>query len=121
MGALAAILANFGPILQLAMMAVQTVQQLAPQAPVPPSNEQKKSAAVTAMTAAIAAAAPVDAQIQQVHAALQSQDSAAIGNSIGHSIELALSICKSFGIFSKAGVVQNAAPLPGTDSGASGA
>jgi len=112
MPALLAILGNLGPIMQLAMMAVQAVQQLAPSAPVAVTNDQKKTAAVTAITDAIKAAAPVSAQMMEVHTAIQSQDSAQVGAAIGHSVELALSICKTFGIFSKAGIVQAAPELP---------
>jgi hypothetical protein len=98
----------FQELFPLVHSAVQVVQQSAPQAA---TGAQKFDAALTSVSAVIAKAPAAATEFVTAKTALAGGDAAAATASIGHMIELSLSICKSFGIFSKAGVVQNAAPL----------
>lgn len=111
MNALASFLALLNPWAGLLVQAVTIVQSLAAKAPTPPTNAQKKSAAINAVTDAIAAAPAVGAEVIAMQSAIATNDPVVVAAGIGHGIELALSICKAFGIFAKAGIVQNAAPI----------
>ena len=120
MGALlAAIFANLGNILPLITGAIQVVEALSAQsaaAGVKIPSTDKLNAAVAIAQQAVSLQAPVNAQVAEVHAAIQGQDPAAVGKALGHTVELVLSGMKAFGLFSKAVIVQNAAPLPPSDA-----
>ena len=111
MKAIGSFLALLNPWAGLFVQAVTMVQSLAAQAPTPPTNIEKKSAAMDAVAKAISVAPAVGAEVTDLQAALKTHDPAVVMAGLGHGVEMALSICKAFGIFSKAGIVQNAAPL----------
>ena len=119
MQSLASFLALLNPWAGLFVQAVTMVQSIAASAPTPPIGDQKKTAAITAITQAITLAPAVGTEVTNLQTALQTHDPATVAAGLGHSVEMALSICKTFGIFSKAGIVQNAAPLdPNGEAGA---
>lgn len=113
MQAFALLLAQLNPWAALIVNAVTLVETLAAAAPIKPESSAKLSAAVGAVKTGIAAIPAVSAQVTEVQSALATNDPATVTAAIGHSVEMALSICKAFGIFSKAGIVQNAAPIAG--------
>lgn len=103
-------------LLPVAQLAVSAVQAAAPPGTV---GTVKFDAAAKAINDTIKAAGAAAGAFDQTKAALEGGDSAGVATAIGHSIEVALSVSKTFGLFPKAAVVQNAAPLDGAfNSGA---
>jgi hypothetical protein len=111
MNALASFLALLNPWACLLVQAVTMVEQIAPKAATPPTGPDKKAAAVAAVITAINVAPAIGQEVTDLQAAIKTNDPATVTAGIGHGIEMALSICRAFGIFSKAGIVQAAAPL----------
>ena len=111
MQALASFLALLNPWAGLFVQAVTMVQSISASAPTPPNGAQKKDAAINAITTAITLAPAVGTEVTNLQTALQTHDPATVAAGLGHSVEMALSICKTFGIFEKAGIVQNSQPL----------
>lgn len=120
MEALASFFALLNPWAGLIVQAVTMVESLAAAAPTKPTSAQKKSAAVDAVTTAINAAPAVTAEVTAIQTAIKTNDPATVATGLGHGVELALSIAKSFGLFPKAAIVQAAAPLAPNPSDAPG-
>lgn len=108
LAALLQILGLINELLPVAQVAVTAVEAAAPPGT---ASTAKLAAATTAVNDTIAAAGAASGAFTQTQAAIASGNSANVGTAIGHAIEVALSVSKTFGLFPKAGVVQNAAPL----------
>ena len=111
MNPLSSLFAAINPWVGLIVQSVTMVETVAAQAPVKPASQAKLQAAVGAVQTGLAALPAVSAEVTNVQTALASNDPTTITTALSHGVEMALSICKAFGIFSKAGVVQNAAQL----------
>lgn len=110
------LLSIINEVLPLAQLAVHAVQAAAPPAA---SSGDKLFAATKAVNDTINAASAGLAAFTQTKAAIDSGKGEDVAAAIGHSIEVALSVSKTFGLFPKAGVVQNA-PLLGSSNDAPG-
>lgn len=94
--------------------AVQLVQQAAPAAT---PGAAKFDAALNAVTDVVAKAPDAVGAFVTAKAALKSGDSAALGATIGHMIELSVSISKTFGLFKAAPAASIDQPAPSADLG----
>lgn len=110
------LLSIINEVLPLAQLAVHAVQASAP-AGTP--NSAKFNAATKAVNDTVNATSAVAGAFTQTKAAIDSGKGEDVAAAIGHSIEVALSVSKTFGLFPKAGVVQNA-PLLGSSNDAPG-
>ena len=117
MNAFATLFSSLNPWLGLIVQAVTMVETLAAQAPVKPAATDKLNAAVGAVITGVNALPAISQEVTNVQAAFKTNDPATVTAAVGHGVEMALSICKAFGIFSKAGIVQAAAPLAETNVG----
>lgn len=115
MEALSKFFALINPWAGLLIQAVTMAESFAAQASVTPTGAQKKSAAIDAVVKAITVAPAVGAEVVNLQNAIKTNDPETVATGIGHGIEMALSFCKAFGLFPKAGIVQNAAPLSGIE------
>lgn len=99
------LLSIINELLPLAQLAVHAVETAAPQGT---PGTDKFNAATKAVSDTVNAASAVAGAFAQTKAAIDSGKSEDVGKAIGQSIEVALSVSKTFGLFPKAGIVQNA-------------
>lgn len=103
------LLSIINEILPVAQLAVHAVENAAPQGT---PGADKFNAATKAVNDTVNAASAVAGAFTQTKAALDSGKSADVASAIGQSIEVALSVSKTFGLFPKAAIVQAAPVLP---------
>ena len=99
----------FNELFPIVHAAVQVVQRTVPAAT---PGAQKFETVLNAVNDVVAAAPAATISLANAKAAAASGNTGELSDSIGHMIELSVSLSKSLGLFSKAAIVQNAAPLP---------
>lgn len=107
----------FTELYPLAHTAVTAVEAAAPQGT---PGADKLQAATKMVNDALNAGAAVAGTAATVQQAVASGNHAQVDDAIRHTIEMALSLCKTFNLFPKAGIVQSATPLGGEDQNAPG-